>query len=90
MHNIIQCSVKCIVNLKIILFITLCCTVVNVRFVQPDYTFNEDGGRATVCLTKDLETGVNFTVFVFTINGSALGEHKHALTQSIATKNTEI
>ena len=51
----------------------------NVQFVQPEYTFNEDGGRATVCLTKDLETGVNFTVFVFTINGSALGEHKHAL-----------
>ena len=52
----------------------------NVRFVQPEYTFNEGSGRATVCLTKDLETGVNFTVFVFTINGSALGEHKHALT----------
>ena len=51
----------------------------NVRFVQPEYTFNEDGGRATVCLTKDLETGVNFTVFVFTISGSALGKHKHAL-----------
>ena len=61
-----------------VLFITLCYTVVNVRFVQPEYTFNEASGRATVCLTKDLETGVNFTVFVFTINGSAVGEHKHA------------
>ena len=25
-----------------------------------------------------LETGVEFTVLIFTINGSALGEHKHA------------
>ena len=54
---------------------TLCCTVVNVRFVQPEYTINENSGPATVCLTKDLETGVEFSVLVFTINGSALGEH---------------
>ena len=55
----------------------MCHTVVNVRFVQPEYTFNENSGPATVCLTKDLETGVEISVLVFTINGSALGEHKH-------------
>lgn len=61
-----------------VLFISLCRAVVNVRFVQPEYTFNENSGPATVCLTKDLETGVEISVFVFTINGSALGEQKHA------------
>ena len=73
------CTVKCIVNLKIknLFFITLCRTVVSVRFVQPEYTFNENSGPSSVCLTKDLETGVEVSVLVFTINGSALGEHKH-------------
>ena len=63
------------VNLKYLFCISLCHTVVNVRFVC---TPSMGSGPATLCLTKYLETGVEFTVLIITINGSALGEHKHA------------
>lgn len=54
------------------------CTVVRVRFEQPEYTFSEGSSEGTVCLRKDLETTVDVSVFVVTENGSALSEHKPA------------
>ena len=54
------------------------CTVVRVRFEQPEYTFSEGSSEGTVCLRKDLETTVDVSVFVVTENGSALSEYKPA------------
>ena len=54
------------------------CTVVRVRFEQPEYTFSEGSNEGTVCLRKDLETTVDVSVSVLTENGSALSEHTPA------------
>lgn len=51
------------------------CTVVRVRFEQPEYTFSEGSSEGTVCLRKDLETTVNVSVSVLTADGSALSEY---------------
>ena len=50
--------------------------VVNVRFVQSKYTFNEDVGTATVCIIKDLETANSFAIGTFTQDGSATGSSR--------------
>lgn len=48
-------------------------TVVRVRYEEPEYIFREESGLATVCLIKDLETAVGFSVDSVTTDDLAIG-----------------
>ena len=43
-----------------------------VSFEQPSYTFNENDGVGRICLTKDLESAVPFTVNTVTEDDTAI------------------
>ena len=45
--------------------------VAEVSFERPSYTVNENDGVARICLLKDLESAVTFSVNTDTVDGSA-------------------
>ena len=53
--------------------------VLTVRFVQPEYTFEENSGVAEVCLVKEAVTDEDVTISaIATVEQSAVGKNRIA------------